>query len=122
MTFVVVMWLLLSICAGMVARNKGRSFFGFFLLSLLLSPLIGIIFALVMSKNQKKLDETALQHGHKKCPKCAEIIKAEAVVCKHCGNEEFPEPVPVKINTCPRCGGVLPGKGSVCVICKGGGI
>ena len=44
----VVLWILFSVVAGTVARNKGRSFAGFFFLSLLISPVIGLIVIALM--------------------------------------------------------------------------
>jgi phosphate/sulfate permease len=41
----VVGWIIFSIVAGAIASAKGRSGFGYFLLSLFLSPLVGIILA-----------------------------------------------------------------------------
>jgi hypothetical protein len=41
------LWLAFSFMAAYVAANKGRSGFGFFMLSLVLSPLIGFIAALI---------------------------------------------------------------------------
>jgi hypothetical protein len=39
-------------------------------------------------KNQDKIDSIAIKNGSmKKFPRCAEIIKRDALVCKHCGHE-----------------------------------
>jgi hypothetical protein len=43
----------LAIIAGFIASNKGRSGFGFFLLSLLLSPILGLVIAAVISPVNK---------------------------------------------------------------------
>lgn len=45
-----VVWLLLCAVVGAAASSKGRSGVGFFLLSLILSPLIGGIVALIVPR------------------------------------------------------------------------
>ncbi len=41
-------WLLLSLLVAFGAKNRGRSFLGYFLLSFFLSPIIGFIILLVL--------------------------------------------------------------------------
>jgi hypothetical protein len=49
---IIVIWLVLAVIAGAVASSKGRSFIGWFLFAVFLSPLIGLIaVALLASKN-----------------------------------------------------------------------
>ena len=68
----IILWLGLSLVAGVVAANKGRSGFGFFLLSVLLSPLIGIPAALAARRDQTVVEKDLLSRGEmRKCPYCA---------------------------------------------------
>ncbi|MDC7241680.1 MAG: hypothetical protein PQJ50_15100 [Spirochaetales bacterium] len=44
-------YLVLTVLVGWYANGKGRSFFGFFLISLFLTPLVGMIIALLADMN-----------------------------------------------------------------------
>lgn len=83
-----IFWLAFSILVGVYANSKGRSGAGFFFLSVILSPLVGIICALIASPDHGALDRKAIEKGtHRKCPECAELVRKEARVCKHCGHD-----------------------------------
>lgn len=79
--------LIVSVIAGaicsMIAEGKNRSQVGWFLIGFFFS-LFGVILALVVGDSEG---------GHtsgreeKKCPHCAELVKLEAAVCKHCDRE-----------------------------------
>ena len=83
----VFIWVICGFIAGSIASGRGRSGCGGFATGFFLGPL-GIIWALVMKKDQSTLDKEALKSGKmKKCPACAELVKAEATKCRHCGED-----------------------------------
>ena len=72
-----------------IAWSRGKSVVPWFLLCAVL-PVIGIIIVLLSTDER---EEAALHqrrgqiagYGNwKKCPECAEIVKREAKICKHC--------------------------------------
>jgi hypothetical protein len=51
---------------------------------------IGWLWALIWSMTNNTGESDPTPHTHMKCPDCAELIKREALVCKHCGRKITP--------------------------------
>lgn len=90
----IVVWIACGIAAGAVASNKGRSVGGWTFIGVLLGP-VGVLLALVVAPNQSAMETSAIASGaSRQCPYCAEIVRSQAVVCKHCGRDLEPLPAP----------------------------
>lgn len=83
-------FLVISILVGLIpaaiARSKGRSF-GLWWLYGVLIFIVALPHALMMQPNIKGLDKQAKLTGFRKCPSCAEFVRPDARVCKHCGRD-----------------------------------
>lgn len=87
-----ILWISLSIATGIYSGRKGRSGLAFFLISLILSPLVGFIFAYIARPNNSYIEQDMIKkRGYKKCAACAELIKKEASVCRYCTIDFEPE-------------------------------
>ena len=72
------LYVLLAIAVGILAaREFGRSGVGWFFLSLILTPLSGLLLFLLPPRRRA-------------CPACAESIQAAATVCRYCGRAVEP--------------------------------
>jgi hypothetical protein len=75
-------WLAFTILIGWWANQWGRDWVLWGALAFLLSPIIAAVALAVIGEDQEATYEA---RDLRKCPMCAELIKAEAVKCKHCG-------------------------------------
>jgi len=77
---------LIGLIPAAIASNKGYNFalWWFFGAGLFI---VALPVALLMAPNVAGVEQSKLREGMKKCPFCAEFVKAEAKVCKHCGRD-----------------------------------
>jgi hypothetical protein len=79
-------WFLCAIACALLANKRNRSPLGWFLISMILSPLLGFIFLLVIKDLSITPDQLAPSDAtHVRCQACAEFVLPQAAVCKHCG-------------------------------------
>lgn len=91
-------WIIFSFVVGMIAKSRELSFWAYFLASLALTPILGLLIVLVdmalgKERAHKRRAARDLKNGIlKTCPHCAEVIKSEAAVCHFCGRDLFARP------------------------------
>jgi hypothetical protein len=85
-------YLVFCVAVGLLASSRGRSGTLWFILSLLISPVLALIILLVM-RNLKKpnFEDPPDPQTHVKCPECREFILKDARKCKHCGSVISPQ-------------------------------
>ena len=87
-----ILWLFCAMAAMSVASSKGLSGCGFALLGILLGP-VGLLIALIMPPDPEHRMKLGVQRGLlSPCPYCAEPIRREATICRHCGRSMNPLP------------------------------
>ena len=85
MEIVLALWVISAVVCAVVAVKKGRNGVGWFFVGLLLG-VFGVAWIALISS---KAEEAALASGRMKaCGRCAEQIRAEAKVCRFCGQEQ----------------------------------
>ncbi|MCX5841940.1 MAG: zinc ribbon domain-containing protein [Deltaproteobacteria bacterium] len=90
--------IILGVIPAAIAQKKGRSFVGWWIFGAALF-IIALPASLIVKPLNVEPPDTL-----RKCPKCAEDIKRDALICKHCKSEVAPMAAtadPVGINPRP---------------------
>jgi hypothetical protein len=99
MTFWLI-WLALAVTVGILAKQRGRGVFTWFLIGAVLSPLLGFVL-LMMGKDLALVEAIDtithdMEMTHVKCHQCAEYVMPEATVCPYCNAKLEPSPEHVR--------------------------
>lgn len=80
----------LGLATAKVADNKGLSIRKWFAGGLLFG-IIALPMVLLMKPDREELDRRAVTRGSaKRCSACAELVRPDALVCRHCGHSFAP--------------------------------
>ena len=97
---VMFLWFLFGAVALVIANSKERSGCGWFIAGCLFGPFALVVAAL---PSLARDPNAPTPKTHVKCPDCAELIRIEARVCKHCGCKLAAGGVPDGKKQCPDC-------------------
>ncbi|WP_318386400.1 zinc ribbon domain-containing protein [Enterobacter sp.] len=78
--------IVLGIIPALIAQSKGRSFIGWWIYGFLLF-IVALVHSLIIKKDSKTFEKEMIDDGMRKCPFCAEMVRNEAIKCKHCGSD-----------------------------------
>ena len=87
MTALIAIWVLCGLVAGAIGASRNVGFALHALIGFLFGP-IGILTALLFKPtDEDKYRGQGDASGLTKCSYCAELVKVEAKICKHCGGD-----------------------------------
>ncbi len=82
-----IFWLIISIVPAIIAPSRGRRWGVWLLISLLISPLLGLILVVALPSKKAEQERMAEDKDRRPCPRCGEKIAQSAQVCRFCQAE-----------------------------------
>jgi hypothetical protein len=89
---VIFLWIGLAFFIGYAASERGRNGLGWWVLAIAISPLLAGLF-LFASRNLALTEP--VEGESRRCPKCDELVRWGATLCKHCRSELPRSPAPL---------------------------
>jgi hypothetical protein len=83
---ILIIAVLIGLIPAAIAQGKGKSFLLWWIYGAALF-IVALPHAIIMRADDRAIESQQLSSGMKKCPSCAELIKQDAKVCKHCGRD-----------------------------------
>ncbi|MCE8516215.1 hypothetical protein KBY31_05770 [Ruegeria pomeroyi] len=83
---ILIIAVLIGLIPAAIAQGKGKSFVLWWIYGAAIF-IVALPHALIMRPDDRAIESKQLNSGMKKCPSCAEMIKQDAKVCKHCGRD-----------------------------------
>ena len=83
---ILILAVLIGLIPAAIAQGKGKSFVLWWIYGAAIF-IVALPHALIMRSDDRAIESKQLNSGMKKCPSCAEMIKQDAKVCKHCGRD-----------------------------------
>lgn len=84
---ILIISLIFAAIPALIAPSKGRSAFGWFLIGVLISPLLAFLLVVLLpnkKEEQARAQEKAEKAQRRPCPRCGEGIMYNATLCRFC--------------------------------------
>lgn len=92
---IIAFWAACALAGAVIVSSKGGNGITGLLVGGLLGP-IGVIITCFMRVDAEAASKQLLAGTRKKCPRCAELVQSEALVCRYCAHEFDQAAQPVK--------------------------